>query len=155
MADLNPQDRRLLHALQRKADRSQQELADLAGMSRSSCWRRVKDFEDAGLIQHRVTLLNPKLAGFPLRILLSVALAEHSDENRLSFEHHVESLPEVMECFSTSGERDYVLQIVARDMEDYDRFLNEKILKHSAVQSATSTFVLRQVKYTTELPVHY
>ena len=146
-------DLQLLRALQRNAEYSQHQLADLADMSRTSCWRRIKDFEEAGLIERRVALLNPRLAGFQIRVLLAVALVEHSDENRLSFEAHVASLPEVTECFSTSGERDYVLQIVAEDMEAYDDFLNERILKHRAVQSATSTFVLRQVKYTTELPL--
>jgi Lrp/AsnC family transcriptional regulator len=146
-------DRRLLDALQRDATRNQSELAELVGMSRSSCWRRIRDFEEAGLIECQVALLNPKKAGFTIEVLLLVAMTEHSDENRESFERHVSMLPDVMECFSVSGDRDYLLQVIARDMDSYNEFLNAEILRHPAVQSASSTFVLRRVKYSTALPL--
>jgi DNA-binding Lrp family transcriptional regulator len=151
--NLNRTDRRLLAELQRDASRNQSELAETVGMSRSSCWRRIRDFEEAGLIERQVTLLNPKKAGFTIEVLLLVAMTEHTDENRQSFERHVSLLPEVMECFSVSGDRDYLLQVVARDMDSYDDFLNREILRHPAVQSASSTFVLRRVKYSTALPL--
>jgi Lrp/AsnC family transcriptional regulator len=79
---------------------------------------------------------------------------EHSDKIRNDFESHVESLPEVMECFSVSGDRDYVLQIVSRNMESYNDFLNNLILHHQSVESASSSFALRRVKYTTALPLY-
>ena len=150
---LNRTDRRLLAELQRDTTRNQSELAELVGMSRTSCWRRIRDFEDAGVIDRQVALLNPKKAGFNLEVLLFVAMTEHSDENRKSFERHVSLLPEVMECFSVSGDRDYLLQVIAKDMESYNEFLNAQILRHKAVQSASSTFVLRRVKYSTALPL--
>ena len=150
---LSRSDRRLLAALQSDATRSQGELADLAGMSRTSCWRRIRDFEDSGLIERQVAILNPQLAGFHIQVHLAVAMTEHTDENRHSFERHVGLLPEVTECFSVSGERDYVLHIVVPDMEAYNEFLNARILAHPAVRSASSTFVLRRVKYTTQLPL--
>ena len=122
-------------------------------MSRTSCWRRIRDFEDAGLIERQVAVLNPKIAGFNIQVLLLVAMTEHTDKNRHSFERHVASLPEVTECFSVSGDRDYVLHVVVRDMDSYNDFLNAQVLRHPAVRSASSTFVLRRVKYTTELPL--
>lgn len=146
-------DLRLLAALQRDATRSQSELAEIAGMSRTSCWRRIREFEEAGLIERQVVLLNPKQAGFTIEVLVLVAMTEHTEKNRESFERHVSMLPEVMECFSVSGERDYLLQVVARDMDSYNDFLNAQILRHPAVQSASSTFVLRRVKYSTALPL--
>jgi Lrp/AsnC family transcriptional regulator len=151
--ELTRTDRRLLAELQKDATRNQAELAELVGMSRTSLWRRVRDFENMGLIERRVTLLNPKLAGFTIEVLLLVSMTEHTDENRRSFERHVSLLPEVMECFSVSGDRDYLLQVVARDMDSYNNFLNARILRHAAVRSASSTFVLRRIKYTTELPI--
>ena len=151
--NLSKADQRLLDALQADATRSQGELAQLAGLSRTSCWRRIRDFEEAGLIERQVALLDPQRAGFHIQVLLSVAMTEHTDENRHDFERHVGVLPEVTECFSVSGERDYVLQIVVRTMDAYNTFLNGQILKHPAVRSASSTFVLRRVKYTTMLPL--
>ena len=146
-------DRRLLDALQDDARRSQIDLADIAGMSRTSCWRRIRDFEDAGLIERQVVILDPRQAGFQIQVLLAVAMTEHTDENRHDFERHVQTLPEVMECYSVSGERDYVLQVIVRDMDAYNQFLNSRILRHPAVRSASSTFVLRRVKYTTHMPM--
>ena len=151
--DLSRADRRLLAELQKDATRNQSELAELVGMSRTSCWRRIRDFEEAGLIERQVALLNPKVAGFNIQVLLLVAMTEHTDQNRENFERHVSLLPEVMECFSVSGDRDYLLQIVSKDMDAYNDFLNTKILHHAGVQSASSSFALRRVKYTTALPL--
>ena len=148
---LSSADRRLLDALQVDATRSQVELADLAGMSRTSCWRRIRDFEKAGLIERQVAILDPRQAGFQIQVLLAVAMTEHTDENRHDFERHVQTLPEVTECYSVSGERDYVLHVIVEDMDAYNHFLNSQVLKHSAVRSASSTFVLRRVKYTTHM----
>jgi Lrp/AsnC family transcriptional regulator len=77
----------------------------------------------------------------------------HSDRTREDFESHVKSLPEVMECYSVSGDRDYVLLIISRDMESYNDFLNTMILDHPSVRSASSSFALRRIKYTTALPI--
>ena len=150
---LSRQDKLLLNELQRDASRNQSELAELVGMSRTSCWRRIRDFEEAGLIERQVMLVNPRVAGLSIQVLLLVAMTEHTDENRQSFERHVSLLPEVTECFSVSGDRDYVLQVVVRDMDAYNDFLNAQILKHPAVRSASSTFVLRRIKYSTEMPL--
>ncbi len=150
---LSQADKRLLEALQRDASLSQGELAEIAGMSRSSVWRRIRDFEDAGLIQRQVALVDPKQVGISLQVLLFVAMTEHTDQNRHDFERFVNTLPEVTECYSVSGERDYVLHVVAPDMDGYTNFLNQQILKHPAVRSASSTFVLRRIKYITQLPL--
>ena len=150
--DLSASDRKLLKALQESLDLSQIELAERSGLSRTSVWRRVRELEDAGMISSRVALLSPKSLGLQIHVLLSVSMVQHSDKIRQSFEAHVMQLPEVMECFSVSGERDYVLQIISRDMESYNEFLNTKILHHDSVHSASSSFALRRVKYTTALP---
>ncbi len=146
-------DRRLLDELQRDTTRNQTELAEIVGMSRTSCWRRIRDFEQAGLIERQVALLSPRAVGLNLQVLLFVAMTEHTDANRQEFERHVSVLSEVTECFSVSGERDYVLHVVVRDMDAYNEFLNRQVLRHPAVRSASSTFVLRRVKYSTALPI--
>jgi Lrp/AsnC family transcriptional regulator len=150
--NMTASDRKLLMALQQDMTFSQIELAERSGMSRTSVWRRIRELEEAGVIEGNVALLNPKSLGLQIHVLLSVSMVEHSDKVRQSFETHVESLLEVMECFSVSGDRDYVLQIISRDMESYNEFLNTKILHHSSVRSASSSFALRRVKYTTALP---
>lgn len=150
--NISVSDRKLLKALQKNVNLSQIELAELSGLSRTSVWRRIRELEEAGIIESRVALLNPRALGLQIHVLLSVSMVEHSDKVRQSFEAHVEGLPEVMNCFSVSGERDYVLQIISKDMESYNDFLNTRILHHASVRSASSSFALRRVKYTTELP---
>jgi Lrp/AsnC family transcriptional regulator len=149
---LSASDRKLLQALQDDVSFSQIELAERSGLSRTSVWRRLRELEEAGVIEGRVALLNPEALGLQIHVLLSVSMVKHSDETRRAFEVHVENLPEVMECFSVSGERDYLLQIISRDMESYNEFLNTKILHHASVHSASSSFALRRVKYTTAVP---
>jgi len=153
MANLTRSDYRLLDALQKDTTLSQIELAERTGMSRTSVWRRIRELEEAGLIEGKVALLNPRELGLQIHVLLSVSMVEHSDRTRKEFESHVETLPEVMECFSVSGDRDYVLQIISRDMESYNDFLNKRVLHHPSVHSASSSFALRRVKYTTTLPL--
>jgi Lrp/AsnC family transcriptional regulator len=153
MNELNSSDRRLLDAMQRNTDLSQAELAELSGKSRTSVWRRIREIEDAGLIEGKVALLNPKGLGLQFHVLLSVSMVKHSDRTREEFEAHVQRLPEVMECYSVSGDRDYMLLIVSRDMESYNEFLNREILDHPSVHSASSSFALRRIKYTTSLPL--
>jgi Lrp/AsnC family transcriptional regulator len=153
MAELTRSDRRLLDAMQRDTDLSQADLAELSGKSRTSVWRRIREIEEAGLIEGKVALLNPKGLGLQIHVMLSVSMVKHSDRTREEFEAHVQRLPEVMECYSVSGDRDYVLLIISRDMESYNDFLNTQILDHPSVHSASSSFALRRVKYTTVLPL--
>jgi len=150
--NLSASDCKLLAALQQDINISQIDLAEKSGLSRTSVWRRIRELEEAGVIEGRVALLNPRALGLQINVLLSVSMVEHSDKVRQSFETHVEGLPEVMNCFSVSGERDYVLHIISRDMESYNAFLNTQILHHASVRSASSSFALRRVKYTTQLP---
>ena len=134
MATLDETDRKILALLQEDARLTQAELAKRLAMSQTSCWRRVRQLEEAGVIAR-------------------VSLTEHSDANRASFESLVASRPEVVECYSMTGDRDYMLRVVVRDVEAYDRFLTTQLLHHPAVASASSSFALKQVKYTTSLPL--
>jgi Lrp/AsnC family transcriptional regulator len=153
MHELSRSERRLLDAMQKDTTLSQIDLAELSGKSRTSIWRLIREFEEAGLIEGKVALLNPKQLGLQFHVMLSVSMVKHTDRTRQEFEAHVQSLPEVMECYSVSGDRDYVLLIISKDMESYNTFLNTQILDHPSVHSASSSFALRRVKYTTALPL--
>jgi len=153
MTDITHSDRRLLNALQSDSTLSQIDLAELSGKSRTSVWRRIRELDEAGLIEGQVALLNPRELGLQIHVMLSVSMVKHSDRTREQFEAHVQALPEVMECYSVSGDRDYVLLIISKDMESYNDFLNRNILDHSSVHSASSSFALRRIKYTTALPL--
>ena len=146
-------DRKLLAAIQANSSLSQIELAEKSGMSRTSCWRRVRELERMGVIKNRVTLLDPKAAGLGLHVIVSVSVTSHTNEMRDAFEAHAQSLPDVMECFAVSGDWDYMLQVIAVDMDAYNSFLYDHILSHPSVRSASSSFALRRVKYSTVMPI--
>lgn len=143
----------LLDALQCDASRSQQELADIAGISKTSCWRRMRELEEAGVITKRTVLLDPEKLDLTVQVLVSVSMIAHEDSIRRAFEVHVEDLSEVTECYSISGDWDYILHVVTDSIATYNQFLNKCLLGHKSVRSASSSFSLRQVKYTTRLPV--
>jgi len=148
---LDGRDAAILQLLQTDAAATLEELAESAALSPASAWRRVKALEDAGVIAARVTLLNPVKAGRGMCVFADVSLHDHSPENREAFERFVCAAVEVMECHSTAGARDYLLKIRVPDVAAYEAFLMEALLTHPAVASASSSFSLRELKYTTAL----
>ena len=151
--DLDVVDRSLLRILQRDANLSHAALAEQVGASAASCWRRIRALEDAGVLLRAVRLVDPRMIRRGVNVLCQVRMKSHAPENRLAFEQYVAAQSEIMECYSMSGEWDYLLRIVAADVEDYERFLMRGLLSHPAVATAASHFALNQVKYSTALPV--
>ena len=146
-------DQRILRALQEDATMSSAALAEHVGASAASCWRRIRALEGAGVLKQAVRLVDPAAVGRGVNVLCQIRLKGHSDENRRGFERFVAAHSEVMECYSMSGEWDYLLRIVVRDVADYERFLMRDLLNQPMVANAASHFALSQVKYTTALPV--
>ncbi|MEL7465568.1 MAG: Lrp/AsnC family transcriptional regulator [Pseudomonadota bacterium] len=150
---LTDMDRAVLRLIQADANATLDDIAASAGLSTASAWRRIKALEKAGVIDKRVTILSPDAAGWPLCAFADVSLKDHSAGNRRSFERFVTTAEEVMECHSLAGARDYLLKIRAPDIAAYEAFLMERLLAHPAVASASSSFSLRELKFTTALPV--
>lgn len=150
---LDQADRAILRLLQRDAGSTLDALAEAAHLSSASVWRRMKALEGAGLIAARVALLDPALAGRGLCVFADVTLRDHAAEKRAGFERFIAASDEVLECHSTAGGRDYLLKIRVRDVADYEAFLMERLLAHPSVASAVSHFSLKELKYTTALPV--
>jgi Lrp/AsnC family transcriptional regulator len=150
---LDSLDRRLLQAVQRQGDLSHAALAEAVGTSPASCWRRLKALEDAGVLGPAVRLLDPAALGLALDAVCQVRMKTHDAQARGSFEQFVMTRDEVLECLSMSGEWDYQLRIVVRDMAQYEHFLMHALLRHPAVATSASHFALKRIKATTQLPV--
>jgi Lrp/AsnC family transcriptional regulator len=146
-------DRRILRALQADAGLSQAALSELIGISPASCWRRIQALEARGVLQRAVRLLDAARVGCGVNVLCHVRMNSHSPESRGAFERFVAERAEVMECYSMSGEWDYLLRVVVADVAGYERFLMRDLLAHPCVATASSHFALGQVKYTTALPL--
>lgn len=146
-------DRRILEQLQLDASLSSADLAERVGASSASCWRRVKALEAAGVLGPAVRLLDAQAIGRSVNVLCNVRVRSHVRDVRSMFEDFVRGRREIMECYSMSGDWDYLLRIVAADVADYERFLMKVLLEHPAVGGASSHFALSQTKYTTALPI--
>lgn len=150
---LDALDRRILRRLQRHADVSHADLALEVSASPASCWRRVKALEASGILKPAVRLLDQDLVGCGLDVMCQVRMSAQGGDARQAFESFVQTQDEIMECYSTSGEWDYLLRVVAASVADYESFLMRKLLGHSSVATSSSHFAMKRIKYTTELPL--
>lgn len=146
-------DQRILAELQANARLSNVELAQKAGLSPSPCLRRVRAMEESGVIKGYAALVDQESVGLPVSVFVMVSL-ERQVENSLDvFEGRVRALAEVMECYLMTGDSDYLLRVVTRDLQAYERFLMQHLTKFPGVSSIKSSFALKQVVYRTALPV--
>lgn len=146
-------DRKIVRELQRDASLSHAALAERVGASAASVWRRIRSLEQAGVIGRTVRLASAEALGRAVNVLCQVRMTRQSVEARSDFEQFIQSREEIVECYAMSGEWDYLLRIAVKDVADYDRFVMRGVLAHPSVANAASNFALRQVKYTTEIPV--
>jgi Lrp/AsnC family transcriptional regulator len=150
---LDAVDRRIVRELQRDASLSHAALAERVGASSASVWRRVRALEMSGVLGKSVRLASAEKLGRAVNVLCQVRMSRQSVEARGEFEAFIGSREEIVECYAMSGEWDYLLRIAVKDVADYDRFVMRGVLAHPSVANAASNFALRQVKYTTEIPV--
>lgn len=146
-------DRRILAALQENARISNVDLAGKAGISASPCWRRVRDLEETGVISRYVTLVEPAALGLQVSVFVQVTLEKQGEAALEVFERAVLARPEVMECYLMTGDADYHLRIVVADLQAYERFLMDHLTRVPGIANIRSSFALKQVKYTTALPL--
>lgn len=146
-------DRRIVSLLQHDATLSHADLAERVGASSASCWRRVKALEAAGVLTRTVRLVDAATVGRGVNVLCSIRMRSHAREARQAFESFIDDRPEVVECFSMSGEWDYLIRVVVADVADYNAFLMQTLLGHASVAGASSHFALSMTKYTTAIPV--
>ena len=145
--------RELLRLIQADASLSLAELAEKAGMSQSSAWRKLQELETEGTIRKRVTLLDPGKLDLKLCVIAHVTLEDHHEEAVASFAAVVQERPEIMECYALSGAFDYMLKIRASDVESYEAFMTRHLMRNPHVRTVVSSFVLRELKFSTELPL--
>ena len=146
-------DRKILKELQQNARISNVELADAVGLSPSPCLRRVRQLEEAGVIDRYVALVTPQSLGLTVNVFVQVSLERQVDDYLERFEAAVKDWPEVMECYLMTGDADYHLRIVMPDLATYEAFLKEKLTRIEGVSNIRSSFALKPVNYRTDLPL--
>ncbi|MDB5577959.1 MAG: Lrp/AsnC family transcriptional regulator [Bradyrhizobium sp.] len=152
IVSLDTTDRRILSILQDDASVAVAALAERVGLSPTPCWKRIKRLEQEGVIKRRVAILCRDRLGLGVTVIVAIRAARHSDEWLQTFAEGVSRIPEVVEFYRMSGEIDYLLKVVARDIADYDR-IYRKLTKVSDFHDVSSSFAMQEIKSTTALPL--
>ena len=149
---IEKQDERILARLQQEGRLTNQQLAEDVGMSASACWRRVRALEDSGVVEGYAALVNREKAGFATSAILHVSLERHDVKFVDEFVSRVMARAEVLECFATTGDADYHLRVVVRDMAAYNRFLDEFVFRLPGIRNVRTNVVLKEIKTSVALP---
>ncbi len=150
---LDNTDLKILALMQNDAGLSVAHIAEEVNLSQPPCWRRIKKLEAEGYIDRKVTMLNRKRLGLNVVIYTEVKLTANGRQAVGDFENAVRSFPEVTECYVMLGRSDFLLRIVAKDVDDYERFFRDQLSQLPGVQDITSSVALSEVKYSTQLPI--
>jgi len=151
--ELDSIDHRILEILQKEGRLSNQELADRVALSPAPCLRRVRALEKAGVIRRYAALLDPRKVGLGMMSFITVKLEKQGKMPAEAFAKAVRTWPEVVSCYSMTGETDYFLRIFVEDLDHYTRFLMDRLLKQPGVVDVKSNIVLEAIKDTTALPL--
>ncbi|HPE59754.1 MAG TPA: Lrp/AsnC family transcriptional regulator [Thiolinea sp.] len=152
-AGLDATDIRILRIMQSSPELNIHEIGERVGLSHTPCWRRLRRMQDNGIIQGRVWLLSQELTGLDVSIFVSVRLKTHTPELLEDFEQATRDLPEILQCYSMSGEFDYLLRVVVASVRDYEKTIKGKLLRLPHVAIINSHFALSEIKNTTCLPI--
>jgi Lrp/AsnC family transcriptional regulator len=145
-------DRKILLALQEDASLSVAEIGHRVGLSSTPCWKRIQRLEAEGVIQRRVAIVDQDKVGLGITVFVSVETGDHSQEWLDRFASLVSQMPEVMEFYRMAGDVDYMLRVVAADMQAYDTFY-KKLISAIPLKNVTSRFAMEKIKSTTLLPI--
>ena len=146
-------DQNILARLQMDASLSAAQLCEKVGLSQSQCWRRVERLEKEGIILRRVALLDRKKVGLNVMLFAHVKLAAHSRDALPEFSKAIQRFSEVLECYVLLGSVDFILRIVASDIEAYERFFFQQLSRLPMIQEVNTMIALSQIKFTTALPL--
>jgi Lrp/AsnC family transcriptional regulator len=150
---LDRYERQILALLQEDATLTTGQIAEQIGLSVSPCWRRIDRLEREGFIVRRVTMVDRRKVGLNAQLFVQIKLNAHGRANLDEFAAAIRQFPEVLECHVLLGSVDFLLRVVAADIEAYERFFFNRLSQLPGVQEVNSTVALSQIKSTTSLPI--
>lgn len=150
---LDRTDARIVAALQKDGRMTVVELAEAIGLSPTPCARRIRQLESGGVIRGYAAVIDPQRLGLKVQAFVQVKLQQHTDEIVAQFQRELEGLEEVVCCFATTGEYDFLLQVVVPDLEALSTIVLKKLLKIPGVRDVHSSIVLDTMKRSVRLPL--
>jgi Lrp/AsnC family leucine-responsive transcriptional regulator len=153
MTRLDRTDIAILERLQEDARITNVELARQVNLTPSPCFARVRALEESGVIRRHVTLLDTDRLGLHLNVFIQVSLEKQREDALENFEGTIARRPEVMECYLMTGDSDYLLRVLVRDVRELEHFILNILTKIGGVSSIRSSIALKQVRYKTAVPL--
>ncbi len=149
---MDSKDRQILRELQANGRLTNQELSERVNLSPSPCLRRVRLLEEQGVIRGYAALVDQKAWGLPVTVFIRLKLERHSDEAVNAFEQAITAMPQVMDCWLMTGRSDYLLRVIAADLDDYERFVRRELQRVPGIASIDTSFAYGSVKHAQVLP---
>ncbi len=149
---MDSKDRQILRELQADGRLTNQELSERVNLSPSPCLRRVRLMEEQGVIRGYTALVDQKSWGLPVTVFIRLKLERHSDESVNAFESAISAMPQVMDCWLMTGRSDYLLRVIAADLDDYERFVRRELQRVPGIASIDTSFAYGSVKHAQVLP---
>ncbi|UWS80388.1 Lrp/AsnC family transcriptional regulator [Phaeobacter sp. G2] len=146
-------DKRILRTIQKQPELTMRELGEATGLSHTPCWRRLNRLKDEGYIAEKRYVLDAKKLGFEIVAFCLVQLKAHSRESLEEFESQANKVPEVVQCYSATGDQDYILKVLARSVQDYEETIKHKLLELPNVGAIRTSLALKEVKNSPDVPV--
>lgn len=153
MDELDKVDLAMLAKLQQDGRLPNAKLAEVFSLSEASCWRRQKRLEETGVIEGYHATLNRRKLGIGVMAFVQIVCTQHGEAVTANFERQIKACPNVVECHNITGEADFLLKVVAKDLDDYSRFVERVLRQLPGVLSIQSSISLRETKAATGLPV--
>ena len=147
-------DKKILTLLQQNSTQPLADIAQKVGLSVTPCWRRVQRLEEDGIIRGRVALLDAERLGLGMSVFVAIKINEHSSEWLKNFAIKISGYDEVVEFYRMSGDVDYMLRVVVKNMSAYDQFY-KKLISDVSLKDVSSSFAMEEIKYTTSLPINH
>ena len=145
-------DHKILAFLQEDAGLSVAEIGERVGLSSTPCWRRIRNLEDAGIIERRVALLNRTRLGLDTTVFVAVKTSQHTEDWLQHFADVVAAFPEIVEFYRMSGDVDYLMKVVVADIPAFDAFY-KRLIAAVDLSDVSSSFAMEEIKFTTVLPL--
>lgn len=146
-------DRRILTTLQRHPEYTMRELGEHTGLSHTPCWRRLTRLRENGIVDEKRYIVDPRAVGFEIVVFCFVRMKEHTRDRLTEFENAVQRVPEIVQCYSATGEHDYILKVLARSVSDYETTMKDALVELPHVSFINTSFALNEVKNTTAVPI--
>ncbi|GFH98572.1 leucine-responsive regulatory protein [Bacteroidaceae bacterium] len=153
MIKIDEIDIQLLKALQKDAKANTKELCELLHLSKTPIYERMRRLECEGVIKGYSAIIDNAKVGLPLVVFCNVSLAVHDDDHIERFKKDIMEINEIMECYSTGGVFDFLIKVVLKDMEEFNKFVFEKLTKVHGIVKMQSSFVLSEIKHKNELDI--